>query len=74
MAAQFRKASREVSSQFDADPTNPKIFVITDTFPVARTEEEIKKPESFQSPYTALRQLALTAKLLEEEAQASGLR
>ena len=44
------------------------MFVLTDTFPLATNSDEIKNPAEFQSPFTALRQVALTAKLLAEAA------
>lgn len=68
LAMQFRKAVRERFPvyHFDADRDNPQLFILTDTLPVATTEEQLQHPEQFQSPYTALRQTALTAKLLAQ--------
>lgn len=69
LAAQFRDAIREhANPEFDTDSDSPEAFVVTDSFPVARTEEEFKDPAHFQSPYTGLRQAVLTAKLLHEAA------
>ena len=69
LACQFRKAVRDyVRQDFDVDPNNPEAFVLTDSFPVARSEEDLGNPAEFQSPFTALRQVALTAKLLHEAA------
>lgn len=68
LAVQFRKAAILQNRRFDNRPNWPQAFVLTDTFPVAMTEEEKNNPREFQSPYTALRQLALTAKLLHEAA------
>lgn len=65
-ALQLRKAARAVNPEFDADPENPQLFVMTDSFPVARRTEEVAMPSKFQSPVTALRQLVVTAKLLHE--------
>jgi hypothetical protein len=66
LAAQFRKAAREVDSAYDTDPANPQVFVLTDTFPIARTTEQAKNPQQYQNPMTAIRQVALTSKLLYE--------
>ncbi len=69
LAVQMRKAARQVNSGFDADALNPQLHVITDRFPIADTQERVEDPAHFQSPFTALRQVALTAKLLEEARQ-----
>ena len=68
LAMQFRNAARAQFSgaQFDADRDNPQLFMLTDTLPVAKNEAQLKDPQHFQSPYTALRQTALTAKLLAQ--------
>ncbi len=68
LALQMRKAARERYPQFDLYSTRPQMFVLTDTFPLATNSDEIKNPAEFQSPFTALRQVALTAKLLAEAA------
>ncbi len=65
LAVQFRKEIKDIKSNFDSND-NPQLFVLTDTFPVARTEEQAKDPVNFQNPMTAIRQAALTAKLLQE--------
>lgn len=67
-AGQFRTAARKLNPGFDIDPANPQAFVLTDTFPVAQTEEENKKPVSFQRPATGIRQVAMTAKTLAQAA------
>ena len=67
LAVQFRKVAQVVEGEFDG-PENPQIYVETDAFPLAQTPEQIKDPAHFQSPFTALRQVALTAKLLHETA------
>ncbi len=66
LAYQMRQAARGVLPQFDSDKQISQLYIITDTLPVARTEEQVKDLTNFQSPYTALRQLALTAKLLAQ--------
>jgi hypothetical protein len=43
-----------------------QLRVLTDSMPVARSRQEIASPTTHQSPFTALRQVALTAKLLQE--------
>ncbi len=70
LAVQFRNAARRSNSAYDADRNNPQTFVITDSFPTARTVEEAKpiNAKDFQSPYTGIRQVALTGKLLVEAA------
>ncbi|HLC91558.1 MAG TPA: hypothetical protein VJC09_00740 [Candidatus Saccharimonadales bacterium] len=68
LAVQFRKAARHQNIQFDPGHTRPQAFVLTDQFPVARTDEESKNPKDFQNPMTAIRQVAVTAKMLHEAA------
>ncbi|HWB39108.1 MAG TPA: hypothetical protein VG604_02585 [Candidatus Saccharimonadales bacterium] len=68
LAAQFRKAAREVDEHFDADRSDPQVFVVTDTLPVARLDWQENLPAKYQKAATALRQVALTAKLLHEAA------
>ncbi len=68
LAVQMRQAARFQNPDFDSQPNKPQVFVLTDTFPTARTEEQKSEPKNYQSPYTALRQVALTAKLLHETA------
>lgn len=70
LAVQMRRAARAIRKDFDADPENPQVFIVTDTFPLARTEAEDSRPREFQKASTALRQVALTAKLLHEAAAA----
>jgi dGTP triphosphohydrolase len=48
--------------------------MLTDSLEVAETAEALAQPIEYQSPFTALRQLALTAKLLEEAAIQDSLR
>ncbi len=67
LACQLRKAIRESHPEFDQQ-TDPQMFVMTDSFPIARTRDEVANPKEFQSPFTALRQVALTAKMLVEAA------
>lgn len=69
LACQFRKAARLMRPDFDSDPDNPQVFVSTDSFPIARTSEDLKNPRQFQNPFTGIRQVALTGKLLVEAAQ-----
>lgn len=71
LAVQMREAIRLYNANFDRDSDNPSLFVLTDSFPVAQTLDQAK-PENakeFQSPYTGIRQVALTGKLLVEAAQ-----
>lgn len=66
MAAQVRAAARKFNADFDRDSSNPQLFVVTDTLPVARTDEQERNPQQFQKAATALRQMVLTAKKLHE--------
>lgn len=68
MAIQMREAARQIDPDFDNDPKNPQAFVITDTFPIARTKRQDNAPKSYQKTDTAMRQLVLTAKKLHEAA------
>lgn len=68
LACQLRGSMARVSPRFDSDPGNPQQFIITDGFPVATAEEQLDDPVHYQSPYTALRQIAVTGKLLAEAA------
>lgn len=43
-----------------------QMHVLTDTISVARTREQIASPTTHQSPFTALRQVIVTAKSLQE--------
>lgn len=66
LAAQLRTAARKnINPNFD-DKTDPQLFVITDTLPLAVTQAELANPREFQSPFTAARQIAQTAKVLVE--------
>lgn len=62
LAAQFVRAARSLN--FDTNSSDPQAFVLTDTFPIAQTEDETKKAKAFQNPYTGIRQIAVTAKEL----------
>ena len=66
LAAQMRTAARAISPEFDADPKDPQVFIMTDSFPLAYLEAQEADPRRFQKSATALRQLVLTAKLLHE--------
>lgn len=65
LAMQMRRAARTINPGFDRK-SNPQLFVYTDTIPVARTEEQLRDPAHFQSPYSALRQLAVTSLMLQD--------
>jgi hypothetical protein len=68
LAVQFRQAARTLDANYDSDPNDPQLFVLTDTRPLATSREQIADPKNYQSPFTALRQMAVTAKLLHEAA------
>ncbi len=63
LALQIRREARKKTKKFDTEE-NPQMFVITDTVQIARTSEQVAKPYEFQSPVTALRQVAVVAKEL----------
>ena len=67
LAVQMRKAARALSADFDADKLNPQVFIETDSQPIAMTPQEETQPR-FQKGSSALRQIAVTAKLLHEAA------
>jgi hypothetical protein len=66
LALQMRKAAHVVRPTFDRDPKHPQLFILNDFLRVARTEEQANDPVHFQKPEMALRQLAVTGKLLAE--------
>jgi hypothetical protein len=66
MAIQLREAARKLKIDFDADPNDPQVFVITDKAPTARTKAQESNAARYQKSDTALRQLVLTAKKLHE--------
>lgn len=68
LAVQFRNAARKVQPDFDSDPASPQVFVLTDRFPIARTPQQAANAPEFQNPFTGIRQVALTGKLLVEAA------
>lgn len=68
LACQFREAARQAGIAFDTDSSSPESFVLTDSYPVARTPEELANAKRYQNPFTGIRQIALTAKLLREAA------
>ena len=74
LAIQLRDAALTLDGDFDRSKDFPQVYVLTDGAEVAGTEEQVKLPAEYQSPFTALRQLVLTAKLLEEAARQDGLR
>jgi hypothetical protein len=66
LAVQFRKAAQAANAEFDVDRGDPQVFIQTDSLPVAQTETQLTMLREYQSPFTALRQVALTAKMLHE--------
>jgi len=66
MALQMRNAAQKQNPDFDADKNEPQTFIITDTLPVAHTDDDEKNAANFQKASTALRQIVLTAKKLHE--------
>lgn len=64
LAVQMRLAGQKVLTRFDEDKNNPQLYVLTDSLPVARTSDQVAKPSEYQSPITALRQVAVSARAL----------
>lgn len=65
LATQFRQAAHKQGVEFDKNPENPQLFVLTDEYPIAVTEKQTKNPAQFQNPLTAIRMIAVTAKHLQ---------
>ena len=65
-AVTFRKAAKQAGIANDAERDNPEAFVLTDSFPVARTPDQMADSKNFQNPFTGIRQIALTAKMINE--------
>lgn len=68
MAVQMRDAGRSGFKHFDTNPKKPQTFVITDEFPVSKTEKQDSNATKYQKAATGVRQLVLTAKKLHEAA------
>ncbi|MEO6760962.1 MAG: hypothetical protein ABI220_01120 [Candidatus Saccharimonadales bacterium] len=64
LAVQMQRAARDVNPKFDMDRNNPQLFVQADTRLVASAREQLDDPANYQSPFTAMRQLVLTARYL----------
>lgn len=66
LAMQFRLAAQQTQrfEVFDTDQDHPQAVVMTDEIPLAQDSLQLADPLRHQSPYTALRQAAVTAKLL----------
>ncbi len=69
LAMQYVKAARDQNPGYDGNVVEPQVYVVTDERPIARNDSEKSLPLEFQAPQPALRQMALTAKLLAEAAR-----
>ncbi len=69
LAVQLRHAARAIRPDFDSDPSNPQMFVMTDSLPVSRSQKQDAKPLRYQKAQTGLRQVAVTAKSILEAQQ-----
>ncbi len=67
LAIQMRQAALKRKSDFDSQE-DPQVYIATDTFPLAYTEEQEAQPTQYQKAQSALRQVVLTAKVLHEAA------
>jgi hypothetical protein len=68
LALQFRNAGQKLNPRYDSIKFKPTVYVETDTIGIAWSQAEVDKPQKYQAPQTALRQVALTAKLLHQAA------
>jgi hypothetical protein len=68
LAVQMRRAAQVSNPDFDSDKEHPQVFVLTDGFPLAHNGEQEGEAHRYQKAATALRQLAITAKMLHEAA------
>lgn len=66
LAVQMRAAGMNLKERYDDTPDEPQVFVITDSFPLARTAKQEQQPTRYQKAIPALRQVAITAKMLHE--------
>lgn len=73
LAGQYRKALQDEYRGFDADAKKPKAFVMTDSFTVARSQDELD-PKTNQNPFTALRMIIVTAKTIQQAKRIQRLR
>lgn len=64
-AVQFRRAIQNQYPAFDRDPAHPQAFVLTDEFPVARNVEQAENARKYQKGESGLRQVAMTAKMID---------
>jgi hypothetical protein len=67
-AIQLRAQARKLNPDFDTDPKNPQVFVLTDSSEVARTEQQEADSRHFQMADKGIRQLVLAAKKQHEAA------
>ena len=67
-ATQMRKAAQLLDPSFDTSLNSPQVYILTDSLPVARNEEQESQPTKYQKAATAMRQIALSAKLLHDAA------
>lgn len=66
LGAQIELAIRAQNSVYNSDSHDPRSFVMSDTLPVARTEEQDADPTNYQKAQTALRQVAVTGLMLHK--------
>lgn len=58
---QMRDAARKFNPDFDTDPKNPQVLIVTDSSEVARTDEQEADSRNFQKVGPGIRQLVLVA-------------
>lgn len=64
LTAQMRSQAQVLNPQYDNHSSNPMAFVLTDSFPVAETAEQLADPVNYQNPFSGIRQIAVTAKYI----------
>jgi len=57
LAEQIARAAKK-------EGVNPRMYVVTDGFPIARTEEQVNNAAEYQNPRTAARQIVATARAI----------
>jgi hypothetical protein len=65
LAVEYRRAIQNQYAAFDRNPVEPQTFILTDELPVARNAEQAEKPREYQRGESGLRQLVMTAKMID---------
>lgn len=73
-AARLRREALNVQREVGREPDfdmrmSPQLYVVTDSFPIARTEQEVAQADRFQSPLSGASNIPFTARMLLEASQ-----